>query len=82
MSTENQVAYVYESKFWKRKPYICPHISAKWLFTSFILLLKLSYLGTISDTIIEFLPDSRAIANSGKDFEVWLDFFSLEDNLL
>ena len=46
------------------------------MFTLFILLFKSSYRGMMPDTIIEFPSDSRGIANSGKDFEVWLDFFS------
>ena len=57
--------------------YLFPHISAKPLFTLFIFLFKLSNCGTIPETTIEFSSDSRGIANSIIDLEVWLDVFLL-----
>ena len=57
--------------------YLFPHISAKPLFTLFIFLFKLSNCGTIPETTIEFSSDSRGIANSVIDLEVWLDVFLL-----
>lgn len=61
--------------------YLCPHISAKWLFTLFILLFKL-YQRTILDTVIELWSDSKGIANSVKDLKFDWIFSHLKDHLL
>ena len=54
----------------------CWHIFVKRLLTSFTLLFKLSFLGTINETWTEFVSFFREFANSVIEFAIWLAVFS------
>ena len=50
----------------------CWHIFVKRLLTSFTLLLKLSFLGTINETLLEFVSFFREFAIKIMEFAIWL----------
>ena len=63
---------------WERKRIsLFPHLATKRLLTSFALLLRLSILWKIPDTLTEFPSVINDITNSIIDFAIWLDVFPL-----
>lgn len=67
---------------WERKGIsLSPHVATKQLLTSFALLLRLSNLGAILETITEFPFFVKGTANS-IDFGIWLAAFPLRKSFV